>query len=117
MPFFDPAAAEFYPRWDQVAGELVAHLRSLAGSNPYDRGLTDVVGELSTRSPEFRQLWAAHNVRWHASGVEHLRHPIVGEMELTYESMGMQADSDLALSIFTAEPGSASEDALRILAS
>ncbi|MBJ7329888.1 MAG: helix-turn-helix domain-containing protein [Solirubrobacteraceae bacterium] len=115
--FLDPVAVDYYPEWDKVAAELVAHLRSLAGSNPYDRGLTDLVGELSTRSEHFRKLWAAHNVRFHASGVKHMHHPVVGELELSYESMDLEADKGLSLAVFTAEPGSASADALNILAS
>jgi transcriptional regulator with XRE-family HTH domain len=63
--FLDPAAQNFYVDWDRTARDLVAHLRSEAGRNPYDRGLSDLVGELSTRSPEFRTWWAAHNVRYH----------------------------------------------------
>ena len=63
--FLDPAAQEFYVDWERTAKELVAHLRSEAGRNPYDRGLSDLVGELSTRSHEFRTWWAAHNVRYH----------------------------------------------------
>ena len=54
--FLDPAAQEFYVDWERTAKDLVAHLRSEAGRNPYDRGLSDLVGELSTRSHEFRTL-------------------------------------------------------------
>jgi transcriptional regulator with XRE-family HTH domain len=67
--FLDPAAQDFYLDWEHVAKDLVAHLRSEAGRNPYDRGLSDLVGELSTRSDEFRTWWAAHNVRYHQTGV------------------------------------------------
>src|SRR5271166_6193420 len=77
--FLDPAAGEFYIDWDRVADELVAHLRSDAGRNPHDRGLSDLVGELSTRSTEFRTRWAAHNVRFHQTGTKRLHHPIVGD--------------------------------------
>jgi transcriptional regulator with XRE-family HTH domain len=80
--FLDPAAQEFYVDWERTARDLVAHLRSEAGRNPYDRGLSDLVGELSTRSQEFRTWWAAHNVRYHRTGTKHLRHPVVGELEL-----------------------------------
>jgi hypothetical protein len=85
------------------------------GGNARDRALTDLVGELSTRSEEFRKLWAAHNVRFHQSGTKRIHHPIVGEMELSYESMQLSGDGGLALNVYTAEPGSRSEQAMRLL--
>jgi transcriptional regulator with XRE-family HTH domain len=115
--FLDPAAADFYPEWERVASELVAHLRSEAGRNPYDRQLSDLVGELSTRSDEFRIRWAAHNVRFHSTGTKRIHHPVVGHLDLSYESMELSADDGLSIAIFTAEPGSASEQALDLLAS
>jgi transcriptional regulator with XRE-family HTH domain len=115
--FLDPAAADFYPEWDKVASELVAHLRSEAGRNPYDRQLSDLIGELSTRSDEFRVRWAAHNVRFHRTGAKQIHHPVVGELDLSYESMELSADDGLSAAIFTAEPGSASQQALDLLAS
>ena len=104
--FLDPAAQHFYVDWERVAKDLVAHLRSEAGRNPYDRGLSDLVGELSTRSPEFRTWWAAHNVRYHQTGTKRLRHPIVGELELSYEVMELSADAGVTISVYSAEPGS-----------
>jgi len=115
--FLDPAAQEFYVEWERTAKDLVAHLRSEAGRNPYDRGLSDLVGELSTRSPEFRTWWAAHNVRYHQTGTKRLRHPVVGELELDYEVMDVSADDGLTISVYSAEPGSRSAQALDLLAS
>jgi transcriptional regulator with XRE-family HTH domain len=115
--FLDPAAQEFYVDWERVARDLVAHLRSEAGRNPYDRGLSDLVGELSTRSSEFRTWWAAHNVRYHQTGTKHLRHPVVGELELQYEVMDVSADDGLTISVYTVEPGTRSAQALDLLAS
>jgi len=115
--FLEPAAVDFYPDWDVVASELVAHLRSEAGANPYDRKLSDLVGELSTRSDEFRVRWAAHNVRFHRTGTKRIHHPVVGDLELSYETMELSADAGLTVAIFTAEPGSASQQALDLLAS
>jgi hypothetical protein len=115
--FLDPAAQDFYADWERVAKDLVAHLRSEAGRNPYDRGLSDLVGELSTRSQEFRNWWAAHNVRFHQTGRKRLRHPIVGELQLSYEVMEMSADTGLTIAVYSAEPGSASQQALDLLAS
>ena len=90
-----PGRPDFYPDWEQPASELVAHLRSEAGRNPYDRDLTDLVGELSTRSDEFRTRWAAHNVRFHRTGTKRLHHPVVGDLELSYEAMELSTDSGL----------------------
>jgi len=115
--FLDPAAHDFYVDWERTAKDLVAHLRSEAGRNPYDRGLSDLVGKLSTRSPEFRTWWAAHNVRYHQTGTKRLRHPVVGELELDYEVMDVSADDGLTISVFSAEPGSRSAQALDLLAS
>ena len=115
--FLDPAAREFYPDWERLASELVAALRSQAGRNPYDRNLQDLIGELSTRSDEFRVRWAAHNVRFHRTGTKRLHHPIVGELELSYETLTLDADDGLRLALYTAEAGSASQQALDLLAS
>jgi len=115
--FLDPRSDDFYLDWDHVANEVVAILRSEAGRDPYDRGLTDLVGELSTQSEIFRTKWAAHNVRYHDTGVKRLHHPVLGDLELTYESMELTADSGLAMFAYTAEPGSKSEEGLRLLAS
>jgi hypothetical protein len=115
--FLNPAAHDFYPEWERNTQELVAAMRGEAGRNPYDRKLSDLVGELSTRSERFRTLWAAHNVRYHRSGIKRINHPVVGEMELTYEAFELPADPGLQLSTYTAEPGSASADKLKMLAS
>jgi transcriptional regulator with XRE-family HTH domain len=115
--FLDPATQEFYVEWERTAKDLVAHLRSEAGGNPYDRGLSDLVGELSTRSEAFRTWWAAHNVRYQQTGTKRLRHPVVGELELDYEVMDVSADDGLTISVYSAEPGSRSAEALDLLAS
>jgi transcriptional regulator with XRE-family HTH domain len=114
--FLDPAAQEFFVDWEHAARDLVAHLRSEAGRNPYDRALSDLVGELSTRSEPFRKWWAAHDVRYHQTGTKRLRHPIVGDVELNYEVLPIPGDS-LRLAIFTTEIGSRSADALDLLSS
>jgi transcriptional regulator with XRE-family HTH domain len=115
--FLDPAAQDFYVEWEQMASDTVALLRGEAGRDPYDRALSDLVGELSTRSEPFRIWWAAHNVRLHRTGTKHLRHPVVGELTLAYESMELTADPGLRLNAYTAQPGSPSQDALNLLAS
>jgi len=115
--FLDSAAPDFYPDWDRLASELVASLRSQAGRDPYDRNLQDLIGELSTRSDEFRVRWAAHNVRFHRTGTKRLRHPVAGELELSYETLTLDADDGLRMALYTAEPGSPSQQALDLLAS
>jgi hypothetical protein len=115
--FLDPAAPEFYVDWERTAKDLVAHLRSEAGRHPHDRDLSDLVGELSTRSREFAGWWAAHNVRYHRTGTKRLHHPVVGELDLTYEVMEIAADEGLTIAVYTAEPESRSAQALDLLAS
>jgi transcriptional regulator with XRE-family HTH domain len=115
--FLDPAAQQFFVDWEKVAKDSVANLRSQAGANPYDRELSDLVGALSTRSEPFRKWWAGHNVRYHQTGIKRLRHPLVGELELSYEVMELSADAGLRLAVFTAQPGSRSAEALDLLAS
>jgi transcriptional regulator with XRE-family HTH domain len=115
--FLDPAAPAFYQEWDRLASDTVALLRAEAGRNPTDRGLSDLIGELSTRSDIFRVRWADHNVRKHRSGIKHFHHPVVGDISLAYESLELVADPGLVLNGYSAEPGTASEDALNLLAS
>ncbi|WP_238009076.1 helix-turn-helix transcriptional regulator [Dactylosporangium sp. AC04546] len=115
--FLDPASQAFYRDWEPLAGDTVALLRAEAGRDPYDRALTDLIGELSTRSEVFRTWWAAHNVRLHRSGVKHLHHPEVGDLTLAYESLDLTTDLGLRLNAYTAEPGSPSQEALDLLAS
>ncbi len=76
--FLDPSAPQFYVDWERQAQGTVAILRSEAGRNPHDQALSDLVGALSTRSEAFRTWWAAHNVRFHRTGVKRFHHPIVG---------------------------------------
>jgi transcriptional regulator with XRE-family HTH domain len=115
--FLDPASQDFYRDWEQLAEDVVALLRTEAGRNPYDKDLTDLIGELSTRSDRFRTWWAAHDVRLHRSGVKRLHHPLVGDITLTYESMDLTADQGLRLNAYSAQPGSPDQDALNLIAS
>ena len=94
----------------------MAVLRAEA-ARPYDRDLSDLVGELSTRSEVFRTLWATHNVRLHDTGLKRFQHPVVGELNLDFEAMELVADPGLTLFVYTAEPGSKSAEALNLLAS
>ncbi|MFD8586903.1 helix-turn-helix transcriptional regulator [Streptomyces californicus] len=115
--FLDPASRRFYPDWDAFADVTVAIVRTEAGRNPHDKDLHDLVGELSTRSDEFRTRWGAHNVRHHSTGTKHFHHHAVGGLSLAYEGLDMASAPGLNLTIYTAEPGSPSEEGLRLLAS
>jgi hypothetical protein len=98
-----------------AADTCVAILRTEAGRDPFDKALQDLIGELSTRSNEFRIRWGAHNVRQHGSGMKDFRHPVVGDVTLVYEGMELTADPGLSLLIYSAEPGSPSAEALQLL--
>ena len=115
--FLDPRGADFYADWADAAKGAVALLRTEAGRAPHDKALTDLVGELATRSENFRSWWATHDVRLHCTGVKRLHHPEVGELTLTFNALDMPADPGLTLTAYTAEPGSPSEERLRLLAS
>jgi transcriptional regulator with XRE-family HTH domain len=115
--FLDPRSRRFYVNWERMAKDAIGALRLAAGKNPYDRGLTDLIGELSTRSDMFRTWWAAHDVYVHRSGTKHIHHPVVGELELAYEGMQLAGDDGLTVVAYSATPGSPSEDALNLLAS
>ena len=114
--FLDPASREFYPDWDLFAAMCVAIMRARAGRDPDNRALQDLVGELSTRSDVFRQLWGAHDVRTHGTGTKRFNHPVVGELTLAYEELAITAEPGLVLMVYTAEPGSPSADRLQLLA-
>jgi transcriptional regulator with XRE-family HTH domain len=113
--FLDQHAAGFYRDWDGIAQQAVGSLRAEAGRDPYDRALTDLVGELSTRSQEFRVRWAGHDVRYYRSGVQPFRHPLAGDLGLDYDALEIPADPGLTIVAYSAAPGSPSAQAMRLL--
>jgi hypothetical protein len=115
--FLDPHATEFFRDWDKAANDTVALLRAAAGRNAYDRRLSDLIGELSTRSDDFRRRWAAHDVQIHTTGIKLIHHPVVGDLDLPYESFPLSQHLTHSLLTYTAEPGSPTQDALTLLAS
>jgi len=115
--FLNPKAKQFFVDWEGAASDIVANLRAEAGRHPYDTQLSGLVGELSTRSHEFRVRWAAHNVRRHSSGKKRVHHALVGEIELSYQALSLPGDDSLSLIVYTVEPGSPSQEALGFLAS
>lgn len=115
--FLDPRATRLYPDWERVAREGVGVLRVEAAKNPYDRELSNLIGELSTRSDAFRTMWGAHGVHVFTEGTKRFLHPAVGEMELVHESLNLPGDEGLALTVYSADPGTPAADALKLLAS
>ncbi len=114
--FLDPHSKDFYVDWDRATIDIVSYLRGEAGRNPYDRALTDLIGELSTRSELFRKLWAAQTVRYHRSGIKSLNHPIVGRLDLSFEALELPVDTGLTLLTYNAEAGTPAADGLALLA-
>lgn len=114
--FLDPQARDFYVDWNGIADAAAFNLRAAAGRDPYDRALTELVGELSMRSDDFRERWASQDVRQYRSGTQRFRHPLVGELELGYEALVVTASLDEIIIVYTAEPDSPSHAALQHLA-
>jgi MmyB-like transcription regulator ligand binding domain len=115
--YLDPAARDFFVDWERAADDIAAMLRSEAGSNPYDKQLIELIGELSTRSEDFRSRWAAHHVRFHRTGHKRIHHPVVGVLDLNFEAMEFPAHPGLTLLAHTAAEGTPTADSLRMLAS
>src|SRR3954462_13245408 len=111
------AAQEFFVDYDRIANDAAAMLRLEAGRNPKDKALIELVGELSTRSELFRRRWAQHDVKFHRSGQKRLRHPIVGQLDLDFESMQVSSAPGLQLNVYTAAAGTPTADGLKLLAS
>jgi transcriptional regulator with XRE-family HTH domain len=117
--FLDPGAHDFFVDWDAAGNATAALLRAEAAREPRDRALRDLIGELSTLSPEFRERWAAHDVLIRHDGIKRLQHPEVGHLELTFQDLDLPLSRRAVhnLMIYTAEPGTTSEDRLKLLAS
>ncbi|MFJ2442389.1 MULTISPECIES: helix-turn-helix domain-containing protein [unclassified Streptomyces] len=116
LVFLSPAYRDLFVEWDIKASDMVSYLRLYAGMHPDDPELSALVGELSVKSDEFRRLWATHDVREKGHGTKLLCHPQVGELTLSYEMMTLPDDPEQSLIVYHAEPGSPSEQALRLLA-
>jgi hypothetical protein len=114
--FLDPAARDLYPRWQAVAEETVGFLGRAIGNRPGDSRLAVLIGELTVKSEEFRTLWAQPPRRRWASGVKLVRHPVVGELHLAYQTLSPLDSGDQTLLVFTAEPSSDTAERLRVLA-
>ncbi|MER6181285.1 helix-turn-helix transcriptional regulator [Streptomyces sp. NPDC001652] len=117
MVFLRPEYRDLFVEWESKATDVVSYLRMDAGCHPDDPRLSALVGELSVKSEVFRRLWATHDVKEKRYGVKHFRHPLVGELSLSFESFRLSDDSEQMLITYHAEPGSPSAEALRLLAS
>ncbi|MFT2014795.1 helix-turn-helix transcriptional regulator [Streptomyces sp. 796.1] len=113
----DPDARDQVCDWDRVAAETVAVLRLDAGRYPHDRRIAELVGELTVRSPEFTTWWNDHRVLRRTHGAKSYRHPIVGDLHFSYESLQPPGDPDQTLCVYNVEPGSATAESLRLLSS
>jgi transcriptional regulator with XRE-family HTH domain len=115
--FLNPAARIYYPGWEQGASSIVATLRTEAGRDPHDKALTGLIGELVTRSDEFRVRWASHDVRYHRTGAKQIHHPDVGDLEFTYEAFDLPDSPGWSMYACTAAAGSPTEERLALLGS
>jgi len=114
--FLDQRADGFFLDWTTIADDLVAALRTESGRSPLDRKLSDLIGELATRSDEFRTRWARHNVRLHRTAVKRIHNPIVGDVELTGDALDIPGDN-LTVITYTAPARSPAQEQLNFLAS
>ncbi|MBK0372543.1 helix-turn-helix domain-containing protein [Streptomyces sp. RB110-1] len=117
LVFLSPAYRDLFVNWDSKASDMVSYLRLYAGCHPDDPELSALVGELSVKSEEFRRLWATHNVKEKGHGTKLVRHPLAGDLTLSYETLNLPDDEEQHLVTYHAEPGSASAEGLRLLAS
>ncbi|WP_394551943.1 helix-turn-helix domain-containing protein [Agromyces sp. MMS24-JH15] len=115
--YLNPAAREFWRDYDQVTHDAAAMLRLEVGRNPNDPALVRLVGELSMHSELFRRRWASRDVKFHRSGRKRLHHPVVGDLDLDYESMELPSEPGLVLNVYTAPAGTPSADGLKLLTS
>ncbi|RFC78453.1 helix-turn-helix transcriptional regulator [Streptomyces sp. AcE210] len=114
--FLNPTGRDFFPDWEESVNTTVSLLRTEAGRAPGDSDLTGLIGELVTRSEEFRTAWAKHNVRLHHTGRKSFRHPTVGEITLDFDAMELPAQPGLTLTAYSAAPSTPAHDALQLLA-
>lgn len=114
--FLDPRATDFWVDWEFQGAEVVGALRAAAGRDPYDKDLTDLIGELVTRSDRFRTWWGSHDVFNHRGGTKRINHPAVGRLDLTYEVLTLPSDPDLSILTYSAAPQTPSQDGLKLLA-
>ncbi|MEW1640119.1 helix-turn-helix transcriptional regulator [Streptomyces sp. NPDC093801] len=114
--FLHPATRDRFANWETKARDLVAHLRFDLARHPHDPRAHALIEELTEHSPEFGPMWRAQEVSGKTHGGYRLRHPLAGGFTLAYEALSLPDDPDQTLVAYTAEAGSPSEAALRLLA-
>lgn len=117
MIFLDPYAKSFYGDWDAASRLAVSNLRASSSQFPADERIGRVVGELTLHSPAFSNLWARYEVRPRTREKKHFVHPRVGELRLHFETFAVTSAPGQHLSVYSADPGSASHDGLVLLRS
>ncbi|MFF4410812.1 helix-turn-helix transcriptional regulator [Streptomyces sp. NPDC001404] len=117
LTFLDQTSRKRYMNWRRKADDTVAFLRVDAGRHPDDRELALLIEELSARSEDFRRMWDDHTIRDETHGEKPLYHPLVGSLDLAFETFRVPDDPDQALTLYTAAPGSPAAAALERLAS
>ncbi|MFJ3090413.1 helix-turn-helix transcriptional regulator [Streptomyces sp. NPDC086838] len=116
LVFLDEGMRSLYADWRGKAGDVAAYLRLDAGRHPGDPDTAELIEELSSAGPEFGEVWAEHRLKDKTHGRYLYRHPVVGELDLGFETLRLPDDPDQALIAHTVEEGSPSETALRLLA-
>ncbi|MBL1090524.1 helix-turn-helix transcriptional regulator [Streptomyces sp. NPDC001739] len=116
LVFLDEGMRGLYADWRGKAGDVAAYLRLDAGRHPDDPRTAELLTELSDASPEFREAWAEHRLKDKTHGRYVYRHPVVGELDLGFETLRLPDDPDQALIAHTVEEDSPSHTALRLLA-
>ncbi|MEV8148571.1 helix-turn-helix transcriptional regulator [Arthrobacter sp. NPDC080073] len=115
--FLDSRAKVYYADWPLACSLTAAMLRYEVGRDPLNAQMTELIGELATRSPQFRKDWADQDVHEHRTGQKVFVHPEVGAIDLTYDVFGMPGEPGLFIGTYTPETGSESADNIKLLAS
>ncbi|MFD7898417.1 helix-turn-helix domain-containing protein [Streptomyces sp. NPDC059743] len=117
LVFLDEEARPFFREREKVAASGAAALRAAAIRAPDDAGLTALIDELISGSEEFARLWTKAEVRDKKSEHFRVRHPIVGDLDLIFETFRPNGDSDHLVKVYRPEPGTATKEALAVLGS
>ncbi|MEE6164978.1 MULTISPECIES: helix-turn-helix transcriptional regulator [unclassified Mycolicibacterium] len=100
---------------DEFSHTAALHLRATAARYPDDAETSELIAELRSGSAEFARLWKAHDIVSRPTLCKTFAHPVVGPVAVNCDSLDI-ADRDQRVVIYTPEPGSPSEEAMRLLA-
>jgi transcriptional regulator with XRE-family HTH domain len=115
--FLDSRARDYYVDWPKARRTAAAIMRLEAGRDPLNKELTALIGELSTRSPQFREDWAGHDVHEHRTGVKPFRHPEVGRITVAFDVFAMPGETGLQIVTYSPPPNTDSAEKFALLAS